>query len=218
MPGSTRIKGAALALSFGGTDYWADVTSVVLDNEDADSDVTTFADAAAGGARQFFFTANGITSTQSGSFWRYVWASTSNIVAYRYAPHGNAVATADQPHLTGTVKIGPKPAIGGEAGSTQTFEVRFDAQEDPTLDVGSSAAAAITAILPTGKTVGQQVIVSGTRFTGATDVKFATVSATSISVISDTTIVATIPAGTGVKAVTVITPAGTSAVVNYTVV
>lgn len=220
MTGSTRIKGAALALQFGGTDYWADSTSVVLDNEDAAGDVTTFADAAAGGARQFYFTVSATQSTESASFWRYVWANTSNEVAFRYAPHGNESATADAPHFIGTVTIGPKPSIGGDAGSTKTytFETRFDLVGEPVLDTGASAAGAITAITPAGKSAGSVVLIAGTRFTGATDVKFAAVSATSFIVVSDTTISAVIPTGLGVKSVTVVTPDGISAGKDYTVV
>lgn len=216
---STRIKGAALALSFGGTDYWADATSVTLENEEASSDVTTFADAAAGGARQFFFNVSAIQSTAAGSFWRYVWDNTGNSVAFRYAPHGNATATADQPHYLGTAKVGPKPTLGGEAGAntTFTFEVRFDVEGVPTPDYGASAAAAITSITPEGQSAGDTVLIAGTRFTDASDVKFATNSA-EFTLVSDTVIVAVVPTGTGVKAVTVVTPEGTSASVSYTVV
>jgi len=133
---STRIKGAQLALEFGGTDYWADATSVVLDNEDAGA-ATTFEDASLGGARKFFFTISAIQSTTASSFWNYVWANTGEVVAYTYAPWGNATPTADQPHFTGTVKIGAKPAIGGDAGVNNefTFTTRFDCEEAPTLEV-----------------------------------------------------------------------------------
>lgn len=219
--GSNRIKGAALGLTIGGVDYWADVTSVVFDNEEASGDVTTFEDASLGGARQHFATISAIQSVQSVSFWRYVWANTGAVAAYKYAVHGNAVATADQPHLTGTLKIGPKPTLGGEAGATNTytFETRFDIEGEPTLDAGASAAAEIISITPAGRAVGANVLISGTRFTGATAVRFIAVPSTSFVVVSDSTIVATIPAGAaGVRAVTIVTPAGTSAPVNYTVV
>ena len=42
-------------------------------------------------------------------------------MAYIYAPHGNATASATQPHFTGTVKIGPRPSLGGAAGSSNTY-------------------------------------------------------------------------------------------------
>jgi hypothetical protein len=219
MTGSTRIKGDKLALSFGGTEFWADHTKYELDNEAADGGKTTFADAAAGGGRQFFLSLAAIQSTQAASFWRFAWANTGNVVAYRLAPHGNAVASPDEPHFVGTVKIGAKPKIGGEASEDGEFdfEIRWDCQEEPTLDVGTDGEPIITQITPEGETVGEQVIIAGSRFTGATAVKFAAVDATDFTVVSDQTIVAIIPAGTGAKNVTVITPDGTSNAVSYTV-
>lgn len=221
MTGSTRIKGNKLALSFGGTEFWADHTKYELDNREAESDVTTFADADAGGGRTFFLALGAIQSTQDGSFWRYVWENTGTIVAYRLAPHGNEVASVDQPHFTGTVKIGPKPKIGGEASTDGEFEfeVSWDCQEEPTLDVGTDGEPLITSIDPAGQTVGEPVTISGSRFTGATDVKFGatSVGAGMFIVVSGQTISAVIPSGTGAKTVTVITPEGTSNGVSYTV-
>lgn len=132
---STRIKGAQLALEFGGTDYWADATSVVLENEDS-SGALTFEDASLGGARQFYFTVSAIQSTDASSFWSYLWANTGEIVNYTYAPHGNETPTADKPHFTGTVKIGAKPAMGGDAGINNefVFTTRLDCQEEPTRE------------------------------------------------------------------------------------
>lgn len=133
---STRIKGSALKLTLGSTDYWADITSCVLENEEADGGATTFADAAAGGARTYFFTLTAIQSTSASSFWRYLWENTGEVVSYVYAPHGNTTASADEPHFTGTVKVPVKPSVGGEAGANTeyTFEIRMDCQEEPTLD------------------------------------------------------------------------------------
>lgn len=132
---STRIKGTALKLVIDGVDHYADCTSVVLDNEEAAANVVTFADAAAGGSRTFFFTISAIQSTDTTSFWRDLWDSTGTIVDYTYAPHGNVTPTTSQPHFEGTVKIPAKPSIGGEAGidTEYTFEVRMDCQETPTL-------------------------------------------------------------------------------------
>lgn len=134
---STRIKGNALALTFGGTDYWADATSVMFENEEASAGVTTFEDASKAGARTYFFTVSAIQSTDSSSFWTYLWENTGEVVAYKYAVHGNATPTANEPHITGTVKIGPKPSLGGDASVNGefVFTVRLDCQEEPTLDI-----------------------------------------------------------------------------------
>ena len=142
MTGSTRIKGKALGFKLGSpaVDYWADNISVVLDNEEKDSDVVTFGDVADGGdgGRQYFLTTTGITSTDVDSFWRYVWEHAGeDEVPFVFAPHGNAVASAAQPHFIGTCKVGPKPPIGTEAGQTSQFETRFEVNGAPTLDVGT---------------------------------------------------------------------------------
>lgn len=138
---STRIKGRQLALKFGtpSVDYWADATAVTLENEEAEDDTTTFEDAAQeGGARTYYLNISAIQSTDTAAFWRYVWEHTGEEVPFIYAPHGNAVPSATQPHFTGTAKVGPRPAIGGEAGreTTFTFETRFDVVGVPVMDDG----------------------------------------------------------------------------------
>lgn len=216
--GSTRIKGTALALSFGGVDYWADVTAVTLENEEADSPTLTFADAAGNPERKYLIKGSAIQSLQTSSFWRYAWANAGAAVAFRYAPKGNATASADEPHFLGTVKIGPRPTVGGEAGSGDfTFDFEWEVEGTPTLDDGTDGVATISTITPVGQSAGDQLVISGTRLSNATDVKFGSTSATSLIVVSDTTLAVVIPTGTGVKAVTVVNPAGTSAPVNYTV-
>ena len=142
---STRMRGNKLALTFGspGQNYWADATSVVLDNEESEDDVLTYEDAAGAGNRQYFFTVSAIQSTDPSSFWSYVWENEGQSVAFTYAPHGNEVATAEKPHFIGTCKIGAKPAIGGEASrtNTYTFETRFDIEGAPVLDRGDEESS-----------------------------------------------------------------------------
>ena len=130
---STRIKGKAVVFKLATTDYAADITSIVLENEEADSDVTTFADAAAGGAVDWKFTISAVQSTDTASLWSYLWenAGTTN-VAYVYAPAGNATPSTTKPHYTGTVSLGPKPSIGGDADTTWTFEVEIKCDQEPT--------------------------------------------------------------------------------------
>jgi hypothetical protein len=139
MTTSTRIKANALLLSIDGTDYWADFSSVVLQSEDASSDVNTFYDASLGGRRDFYFTVGGVQSTEATSFWRAMWADAGTEVAFIYAPHGNATASADEPHFTGTVRIPAAGSfqLGGEASADGTFSfdgVRMDIVGDVTLD------------------------------------------------------------------------------------
>lgn len=216
---SIRIKGNKLALSFGGIDVWADVTAVTLENTDKDGGLTTFEDAAGTPGRQYLIKGTAIQSLQTSSFWRYAWANSGQTVAFRYAPKGNATASTDEPHFLGQVKIGPRPTIGGEAGTSTEFSFEFEWQVegDPTMDEGTDGIPVISSITPEGQEVGEQVVITGTRMSGVTDVKFGTTSVGNLIVVSDTTLAAIVPAGTGVKAVTVVAVAKTSAPVDYTV-
>ncbi|MDR3517445.1 MAG: IPT/TIG domain-containing protein [Azospirillaceae bacterium] len=78
-----------------------------------------------------------------------------------------------------------------------------------------TAAPVVTGVIPKigDKTGGTAVTVSGSGFTGATSVRFGSVSATAFSVVSAASITATSPAGsTGTVDITVTGPAGTSTV------
>ena len=135
---STRIKGKSLVFEINSVEYACDVTSVVLANEDADDqDAVTFCDAASGTSVQWYLEVSAITSTDADSFWSYLWdnAGTSS-VGFTFAPHGNATASATQPHFTGTVTLPAAPSIGGEANSTWTFDVRLEVDGTPTKDTG----------------------------------------------------------------------------------
>lgn len=143
--GSTRIRGNVkpqLTIGTPGTDQSADVISWTIENEEADADVTTFEDAENGGDRQFYLRGSAVQSTDTAAFWRYVWENSGETgVPYTIAPHGNAVPTAAQPHFAGTLSIGPKPTIGGEAStdpkSAFTFDYEFEIDGEPTMDTGA---------------------------------------------------------------------------------
>lgn len=138
--GSTRMKGNRLRLTLDSEDYWADCTAVELLNEEADADVVTFEDAQTpGGARTYYFQITAIQSTDPDSLWSYIWDQAGDEVPYVYAPHGNETPTAAQPHFTGSLTIGARPSVGGEAGrtNTYTFETRWDCTGVPVKDDGA---------------------------------------------------------------------------------
>jgi IPT/TIG domain len=74
-------------------------------------------------------------------------------------------------------------------------------------------SATVTGLSPTTgpQSGGTLVTITGTAFTGATEVDFGTTPATNLTVVSDTSITVDSPPGTGTVNVTVTTPAGTSA-------
>lgn len=143
--GSTRIRGnklPSLKLGTPGTEFAADLTTWEISNDDADSDVTTFEDAADGSGRQEKLTGTAIQSTAAASFWRYVWENRGlKNVPFTVAPHGNAVPTVAEPHFVGFLAIGARPTIGMEANtsatSASTFEFEFLIEGEVTMDEGA---------------------------------------------------------------------------------
>jgi hypothetical protein len=145
MPTSTRIKANALKFTISGVDYWSDLSSVELASEPASTDAQTFADAAAGGVPDWYFTVSGVQSTDTASFWKAMWDAAGTEVAYVYAPHGNTSASATKPHFrslngssvsVSTVRIPMRGSftIGGQASADGTFSfegVRMDIIGEP---------------------------------------------------------------------------------------
>ncbi|MGY0062144.1 beta strand repeat-containing protein [Streptomyces sp. LZ34] len=80
----------------------------------------------------------------------------------------------------------------------------------------AAAPPVVTGVSPGSGPAGTSVVISGSGFTGATQVRFGT-ALSSFSVVSDTQITATVPANSGTVRITVTTPNGTSTqAVNFT--
>ena len=101
---------------------------------------------------------------------------------------------------------GNKGVMGGNSSSTSITSN----QADIAVNQGTPT---VTSINPTsGPTAGgTTVTINGTNLTGVAGVGFGTVAAASFISVSDSTLTAVSPAGTGIVDVTVTTPGGTSA-------
>lgn len=128
-----KYKGKDLSLTFGSEEVNLEATQVVMDSEEADGDSVTFAEVSAGAAVQWFFEITATSDYASGSFWDFCWQNSGATVAFEFKPYGNALPTASQPHFTGNATVTKKPPVGGQAGETFTFEIRFDIDGEPTL-------------------------------------------------------------------------------------
>jgi len=117
--------------------------------------------------------------------------------------------SVSSPQGTGVVNV-TVVAPGGTSAVTPASQFTYTAPP---------AAPTVTGIDPAKgpDTGGTSVTISGTGFTGATGVSFGGTSATTFTVVSDTQITATSPASAtdGPADVTVTTPAGTSAPVQF---
>lgn len=88
----------------------------------ADSDFVTFAQAAAGGSRQYNLEVTAVQDMVAGTLWDLIWSAPGSEVAFRIAPYGNLVASPTQPHYTGTAVVAEPDGdfIGGEADVSTT--------------------------------------------------------------------------------------------------
>ena len=111
--------------------------------------------------------------------------------------------TSPAPDVSGPVDV---VAYTGEAASAVNPADQFSYS-------GTAAAPAVAGVSPSAGAAagGDSVAITGSGFTGATDVAFGAASAASMTVDSDIQITATSPAGSGTVDITVTTPAGTSA-------
>lgn len=134
MAASTRIKAQNIVFKIDTTDYACDATSVNLELGDAPGDVRTFCETSVG--KQWNLTLEGITSGAASSLYRVLWDNYGSEVGFTVAPHGNATATADQPHYTGTVIFSELPPMSLTSGETATFAVTLEV-DNSTHDVAN---------------------------------------------------------------------------------
>ncbi|XCB29639.1 hypothetical protein RQN30_10710 [Arcanobacterium hippocoleae] len=122
--GSIRLKGTKLSLKIDEVEYKGDLISYKITNEEKDADVTTFEDMESGNTAQFILTIGMIQSTAQNSLFAKFWENTGKECEFILAPHGNAQASADEPHYKGLLTIPNPPEFGGEASnSAYTSEV-----------------------------------------------------------------------------------------------
>lgn len=127
-----RVKANSITITVDGEDFTADLSSIMLQSEEASTDVTTFADAALGGASDFFVELSGVTSTDTTSFWMTCWNNPGVEV-----PFVLEVASPTAGEFDGTLRIPAKGRIpfGGEAsadGSWSFSGIRFEVVGEPT--------------------------------------------------------------------------------------
>lgn len=129
--GSPRVKGTTLSMLVDGIDYWADATSVVLDHEYRETQVLCGPPDAR--IVRSWFDVEAVQSTAAGSLWTFLYEHQGQHVPYGYAPHGNPVPTADEPHFTGVLLVPPPAPLGGRAGRnvSQTFTTRLHIVSGP---------------------------------------------------------------------------------------
>lgn len=117
-----------LKMKIGATEYTAQVSKAVITSGEADSDFVTFADAAAGGAREYRLEFTAVQDLASGTLWDTVFASAGTSIACTLNPYGVATFAAGTPGFTfnATVTEPDGDFIGGEADSSTTARMTFE--------------------------------------------------------------------------------------------
>lgn len=120
----------SLVLTIGGTDYTAQVTNCEITSQAADSDTTTFAEAANGGPREYRLKFTALQDLATGTLWDKVWSSTGSTVAALIKPYGNATASPTQKHYSGNVVITEPDGtlIGGDADLSPSARNVFECE------------------------------------------------------------------------------------------
>jgi hypothetical protein len=132
------------------------------------------------------------------------------------APVGPAFPATVSPGTSVQYTVQFQPSTGGI--QTGAYQVQSDDPLQPAVSVAASGmsplpAPSVTAISPSNGSAagGDTVTVTGTGFTGATEVDFGPNAGTGLTVNNDAQITVTSPAGSGTVDVTVVGPGGTSA-------
>ena len=144
-------------------------------------------------------------------------ASTTGCVTFIYTLDGSTPTRTN-----GTQWLLGNDAIVITATTTVTVFAYMTSDTDSAVATGvytlTESAPTITGFTPTVLNAGMTVTITGTSFTEATAVNFNGVAASTYSVVNDTTIIATMAAGTGSGFIGVYTPiGGTMSSTRYTV-
>lgn len=109
-----------LTLTIDGEEVAPQVSRAIITSAATDSDFVSFADAAAGGGRDYKLALTFVQDAEDGSLWDLVWSAAGTDVPVIVRPYGNAAASVTEPHFSGTVTIVEPEGdlLGGEANAS----------------------------------------------------------------------------------------------------
>jgi hypothetical protein len=126
---ATPLGTRLLKIKIGTQEYTADVKSVKITSAAGDSDFVSFAQAAAGGSRDYTLE---MTATQdpadATSIWSQVFNAAGTTAAIKIAPYGGTTISATNPMVTGNVVITEPDGdlLGGDADASVTAKFTID--------------------------------------------------------------------------------------------
>ncbi len=124
------LNARSLIASIDGADITAQAFTVSISADDADTDDVTYAEAAAGGGRQYTLNLTLTQDMAADTGWSKIFSEAGTDVPVLIKPYGNATASATQPHFSGTVSIREPNGvlIGGDADATVTARQKIEVE------------------------------------------------------------------------------------------
>lgn len=117
-----------LKIQVDSVEYNAEVSKAVITSAETDSDFVSFADAAAGGGRDYLLEFTAVQDAATASLWSEMWTNTGQEVDVVMAPYGNSTASVTEPHFTMTAVISEPDGdlMGGEADASTTAKFTIE--------------------------------------------------------------------------------------------
>jgi len=115
-----RIKGKSIVFEVDGTEYAGGVSNVVFSSAVGTLGFGNYED-----SLDFTCAVTGFQDTAAASLHSELWANPGATVDITFAPHGNATASASQPHFTATGYAETVPNLGGAAGEFFVYDINF---------------------------------------------------------------------------------------------
>lgn len=126
---ATPLGTRTLKITIDSEEYTADVSSVKIVSGEADSDFLSFADAAAGGKREYTLE---FTATQdpadADSLWNLMWDHAGEEADVEILPYGGDTISATNPAFVGTVVVTEPDGtlLGGDADASSSARFTMD--------------------------------------------------------------------------------------------
>ena len=123
----TRLKGKNIVFKVGSTDYAGSVKNVVFSSAVGEMGFGDYSD-----SLDYTCTVTGFQDFAAASLWTQLFTNPGASLTLEFAPHGNAVASATQPHFTATGYAETVPDMGGAAGEYFTYDLTIKLDGKPT--------------------------------------------------------------------------------------
>jgi hypothetical protein len=138
---ATIIGTRKTVLKIASTDFSDSISKCAIVASEKDSDFMSFAEALAGGARDYTLALTIRQDTAAASLWYYAWSQAGTDVAVEFWPNGGTTESATLPKITGTVTVREPDGdfLGGEANKSSTavntIDVEWQFTAKPTIDI-----------------------------------------------------------------------------------